>query len=414
VDKPNKKLKKIQTKDLTVGMYVHDVGRKWFDHPWTRKSKLVASIEDIQQLIEYGIKEVTIDLTRSASRPKEDDRTKESLKKSQKSKQVENQIQKEPEALPDVVTFEEELPRARETYLTALETTREFLADARAGREINVPKVQDNVEDIIESAFRNRDASLALIKLKTYDEYTLTHSLNVAVLAIGMSCHVNLSRSKIRRLGLGAILHDIGKTKVPLKILNKRSTLTEKEFRAVKSHTVVGAHMLEKTKKIPEEAILVARHHHERIDGSGYPDGISGDQIDDFIAITGMSDVYDALTSDRVYRTSILPHEALKVIFALRDIQFNSLWVERFTQCLGIYPAGTLIKLNSGEIAVVINVNRATLLRPRIKIIFDSRGLPHTGPKTIDLSDKKYLDREVVEVLDPKPLGLDLSIYFQS
>ena len=409
---PKKRLKKIRTENLSVGMFVHDVGRRWFDHPWPKKSRLLTSKEEIRQLIEYGIREVTIDLDKSAIQRK-------------KPEPIEEQADKRPQALEQVVekldrakepieptSLEEEMPRARETYFSALETTQEFLADARAGKEVNLPKVRDNVEDIIDSTFRNRDASLALIKLKTYDEYTLTHSLNVAVLSISMGCHVNYSREKIRDLGLGAILHDLGKTQVPLNILNKRGPLNENEFNTIKSHPVVGANMLERTKKIPPKAISVARNHHERIDGSGYPKGLSGNDLDEFSIITGLSDIYDALTSDRVYRKGIPPHNALRTIFALRRKQFDATWVEKFTQCLGIYPAGTLVKLNSGEIAVVLSVNRSKLLRPRIRIIFDSKGIPISGNKIIDLAEMKYMELEIVEVLDHRTLGLDISIYF--
>jgi len=412
LNKIKNKLKKIRTEDLSLGMFVYDVGRKWFDHPWTKQKKLITSKKEIEQLKEYGIDEVTIDLARGSS-PKKIVKEIEKLRGiSEKAEQIAEPVEEKPGEPVKTVPLEEELPRARETYFSALQTTREFLADARAGREVNVPKVQANVEDIIDSTFRNRDASLALIKLKAYDEYTLTHSLNVAVLSICIGCHVNFSRQKIRELGLGAILHDLGKTKVPYNILNKRTSLTEKEFRAIKSHTVIGANMLEKTKKIPGNAVSIARHHHERIDGSGYPDHLTEDQIDEFITIAGLADVYDALTSDRVYRKSIPPHEALKTIFALRGKQFDTLWVEKFTQCLGIYPAGTLVKLNTGEIAVVRSVNRSTLLRPNIRLILDPKGVPIFGVKTMNLDAAKFLDINIVGVIDPRTLGLDLSIYF--
>jgi len=314
---PARRLKKIQTKDLRVGMFVHDVRRKWFHHPWPHKSKLINSISDIEQLKEFGIKEVTIDLAREVPAKKKAPEDEESAKQDQEINELQDRIGDEAKDQPESVPLEVELPRARKTYLDALETTREFLADTRAGRKINVARVRDNVEEMIESAFRNRDASLALIKLKTYDEYTLTHSLNVGVLAISMGCHINYPRGKIRQLGIGAIFHDLGKTKIPSKIINKKSQLTEEEFKTIKFHPVIGAQILEKTQDISNQSITIARHHHERIDGTGYPDGLSGNQLDPFMIISGISDVYDALSSDRIYHSSILPHEALKSIFAL-------------------------------------------------------------------------------------------------
>ncbi|MBW2322775.1 MAG: HD-GYP domain-containing protein [Deltaproteobacteria bacterium] len=331
-----RRLQKVHVKDLNVGMFVFDVGRHWIHHPWPHRSKLITSARDIDQLIDYGIREVTVDLARGLPLIK----LKEIEEKKEKSedKELAGKKEKRTRERTESVTMAEELPRAKKIYFDALETTREFLADTRAGRKLNVAKVRDNVETMIESAFRNRDASLALIKLKTYDEYTLTHSLNVGVLAISMGCHINLPRGKLRQLGMGAILHDLGKTKVPLEILNKKAKLTAEEFNAIKFHPVIGAQMLETTSNISDQSISVARYHHERIDGTGYPDGLSGEKISHFMIITGMSDVYDAMSSDRVYRKGILPHEALKSLFALRGMQFDSFWIEKFIQCLGIYP----------------------------------------------------------------------------
>ncbi|MBW2090849.1 MAG: HD-GYP domain-containing protein [Deltaproteobacteria bacterium] len=409
---PEKRLQKIHTKDLKIGMFVHDVGRHWLNHPWPHKSKLITSTRDIDQLIDYGIREVIIDFNRGLLKEKPDKQAEEKEKKTPESKGIKDHIEEQTktEETFEQVPLEEELPRARKTYIAALEATREFLADTRTGRKINVAKVRDNVEAMIDSTFRNRDASLALIKLKTYDEYTLTHSLNVAVLAISMGIHLNFSRGKIRQLGMGAIFHDLGKMKVPQEILNKKDRLTEEEFNTIKYHPVIGARMLERTDGISDQSISIALHHHERLNGTGYPDGLSGEKIDSFMIISGMSDVYDALSSDRVYHKSILPHEALRTLFSMRDLQFNRLWLERFIQCLGIYPAGTLVRLSTGEISLVLSVNRSNLLKPRVKLLFDSKDLPVSGNKILDLSEHKNQNREIIDVIDPKALGLDLSI----
>ena len=408
------KLVRVQTKDLKVGMFVHDVGRRWIGHPWPRKSKLITSENDIKQLRRYGIREVTVDLNRNR-RPRTEaveEIQEDGHETIEELPAVENEPVELFEEPPELITIEDEIPRAREVYFTALETAREFTIAARAGRQVNVAKVRENIEELIDSAFRNRDAALALLKLKFYDEYIFTHSLNVAVLAIGMGFHMNLTRADILNLGMGAMLHDLGKTGVPLAILNKKGRLTDEEYNTIKGHPLIGARLLEKHQEVPPQTIDMTRHHHERIDGSGYPDGLSGDELNSMLTITSLSDVYDALSSDRIYHKGLLPHEALKTIFALRDKQFNRLWIERFVQCLGIYPAGTLIQLNSGEIGVVSSVNRSMLLRPVIRPIFDRFGRRATDKDFLDLQDSKYLDRSIIGILDPKELKLDLSSYF--
>jgi HD-GYP domain-containing protein (c-di-GMP phosphodiesterase class II) len=414
VNGEKEKLVRVQTKDLKVGMFVHDVGRRWIGHPWPRKSKLITSENDIKQLRRYGIREVTVDLNRNR-RPRTEaveEIQEDGHETIEELPAVENEPVELFEEPPELITIEDEIPRAREVYFTALETAREFTIAARAGRQVNVAKVRENIEELIDSAFRNRDAALALLKLKFYDEYIFTHSLNVAVLAIGMGFHMNLTRADILNLGMGAMLHDLGKTGVPLAILNKKGRLTDEEYNTIKGHPLIGARLLEKHQEVPPQTIDMTRHHHERIDGSGYPDGLSGDELNSMLTITSLSDVYDALSSDRIYHKGLLPHEALKTIFALRDKQFNRLWIERFVQCLGIYPAGTLIQLNSGEIGVVSSVNRSMLLRPVIRPIFDRFGRRATDKDFLDLQDSKYLDRSIIGVLDPKELKLDLSSYF--
>jgi putative nucleotidyltransferase with HDIG domain len=414
VNGEKEKLVRVQTKDLKVGMFVHDVGRRWIGHPWPRKSKLITSENDIKQLRRYGIREVTVDLNRNR-RPRTEaveEIQEDGHETIEELPAVENEPVELFEEPPELITIEDEIPRAREVYFTALETAREFTIAARAGRQVNVAKVRENIEELIDSAFRNRDAALALLKLKFYDEYIFTHSLNVAVLAIGMGFHMNLTRADILTLGMGAMLHDLGKTGVPLAILNKKGRLTDEEYNTIKGHPLIGARLLEKHQEVPPQTIDMTRHHHERIDGSGYPDGLSGDELNSMLTITSLSDVYDALSSDRIYHKGLLPHEALKTIFALRDKQFNRLWIERFVQCLGIYPAGTLIQLNSGEIGVVSSVNRSMLLRPVIRPIFDRFGRRATDKDFLDLQDSKYLDRSIIGVLDPKELKLDLSSYF--
>ncbi|MBF0529874.1 MAG: HD-GYP domain-containing protein [Deltaproteobacteria bacterium] len=249
---------------------------------------------------------------------------------------------------------------------------------------------------------------LALIKLRKYDEYTFTHSLNVASLAISFGRHVGLPRKELKRLGLGAIFHDLGKIHIPEKILCKAGKLDDQEFSVIKMHPDIGCSILaEQYPDLPSDVVLIVRHHHERQDGSGYPTAMSGSQIPPFITISGMCDVYDALSSDRVYHKGMLPHEALKVVFSLRVNHFPPEWVEKFVQCLGIYPIGTTVRLNSGEVAVVMTINTSNLLQPVLRLILDADGRFLSMIRDLDLSEPRYKHKKIHSVLDPTKYGID-------
>ena len=409
-DKGN--LKKVLTKDLKVGMYVQDVGRSWLTHPWAVKSKLLTSQREIQQLLQHGITEVIIDLSKGVTSKSIAQAAKEP-EPPMKIQEVERRKEHRPAEQPDPVTMEEEFPMARQAYFQALGVTREFINDIRAGRKVDVEKVHESVDQMIESIFRNRDSMVALLKLKTYDEYTFTHCINVATLSVSLGRNMDFSREYLMELGLGGIYHDVGKTGIPTEILNKPGRLTAEEFEIVKRHPLIGFNIMEKYSKVPSPSLSVVRHHHERLDGQGYPDGKSGDQILPFIIISGLSDVYDALTSNRIYRHSLPPHEALKIIFSLRGQQFPETWVDRFIQTLGIYPVGTTVKLNTKEIGVVMSVNRSNTLRPQVRIAFNPGGLEVTRKRMVDLNEQKFYDREIVQVIDPRELGFDPALFFE-
>ena len=440
---------KIKTEDLRVGMFVVDVGRSWLKHPWTTKRKHIASLKDIEDLVKHGIDEVIVDPAKNRVVPKPASTGKEndtsayreygirtptleqarqvtpdqvvaSIRPQETPKsvsggihQVERRTRPRPDVAQQAVSLEAELPRAQKVYQQALETTREFIHEAKAGRNIDVGRVQESVNEMIDSVFRNRDSMVALLKLKTYDEYTFTHSLNVAALAIASGRQIGLSRGQLLNLGLGAIFHDVGKIAVPEHILNKPAKLTNDEFAVMKTHPARGAAIIVKqAANVNASVISVVRHHHERLDGTGYPDGLTGDELDPFHMICGMSDVYDALTGDRIYRKAMAPHDALKVIFSLRDKHFPQSWVERFVQCLGIYPPGTMVKINTGEICVVIETNHACLIRPRLKMARNARGQEALLERVIDLNLPENESRQIVAVVDPQECKVDPTKFF--
>ncbi|MGL4207814.1 MAG: HD-GYP domain-containing protein, partial [Candidatus Adiutrix sp.] len=370
---------KIATKDLRPGMFVADVGRSWLNHPWKTKSKLLETYDEIRELADFGITEVLVDPKLSTFKdawPVADNQNSPPPSDlpqdlGEKVPQVNlNQEKPLPKAsLPTLSEVELELPRAAAAYNKALDTSKAMVAACRMNKKIDVHAVEATVNDLVESVSRHRDALMALIKLRRFDDYTYTHSLNVSVLAISAGKSLGLSDHDLNILGLGTMFHDLGKTKVPSHILNKPGKLTDKEFVIMRDHAALsGQIILEQNLNLNEIVFKIARHHHERMDGSGYPDHLEGDAIHHQVTICALSDVYDALTSDRVYHKGRPPQDALKFIYSQRGTHFEAQWVDRFVQSVGIYPPGTVVQLSTDQVAVVMEINQTALHEPLVKI----------------------------------------------
>lgn len=289
--------------------------------------------------------------------------------------------------IKDKVEFKEELKRAKKIRNEAVDLVKEFLNTVRTGKGIEADKVHSTMGKMVDSIFSNQDALASLARLKSFDNYTFTHSVNVAILSITMGRHMGFKREDIHDLGVGAILHDVGKMLVPENILNKPGALTESEFEVMKKHTTLGAELLERTRNIKEESRYVALQHQEKYDGTGYPGKLKGSDIHIFGRISAVADVYDAMTSKRVYKPGMHPEEALKKMYFLRGKHFESQMVERLIKCLGIYPIGTLVELNTGELALVRMTNHTHPVQPLVMMLFDKEKKPCPQPFEIDLKD---------------------------
>jgi HD-GYP domain-containing protein (c-di-GMP phosphodiesterase class II) len=223
-----------------------------------------------------------------------------------------------------------------------------------------------------------------------------------------------LTKEELGILGLGTMFHDLGKIRIPDNILNKPGKLTDEEFAIMRNHAAMSAEILtEQNLEVSDLVIKVARSHHERIDGSGYPDQLVGEQIPPLATICGMSDVYDALTSDRVYHKGMLPHDALKFIYSLRGTHFQPDWVDRFVQSVGIYPPGSVVELNTGHRAVVMEVMNRSLLTPLIKVVADPHGQLYSRTKLVDLSKpSENQGWNITRVVPPSEAGFDPSSFY--
>jgi len=264
------------------------------------------------------------------------------------------------------------------------------------------------VESLAQAVAQNRPALLALTALKEYDNYTFTHMVNVSILTMGQARGLGIDGALLREFGLAALMHDIGKTKTPQEILNKPDMLTDAEFEIMKRHTVDGAEILRRTPEMPALAPIVAFEHHLRADGTGYPTGVVRPQLNLGTMLCGIADVYDAMRSQRVYQQAFPTDRILAVLQRNDGTQFDQNLVRRFVQLVGIFPPGNLVRLDSGDIAVVLKTHAPDPYRPRVRVLIDSRGATLERPYDIDLWEAAEGQPQSIRTpLDPAEYGID-------
>jgi len=299
--------------------------------------------------------------------------------------------------------FQDEIKDAKRIRDQAEDLAREFLNSVRLGKDLDLPAIHDNIDRMVDSLFRNQDALASLARLKSVDDYTFAHCVNVCILSLTLGKHMGLKREELHDLGTGAILHDIGKMLVPQEILKKPGGLTDSEFGEMRKHSLLGGEFLLRSKEITEDSRAVALQHHEKFDGSGYHKKIRGKDIHLYARIAAVADVYDAMTSNRVYQKGIVPEEAMKKMYLMRGTHFEPELVERLIKCLGIYPIGTVIELNTGEIAIVKMTNHTHPLQPVVTMLFDKEKRPFPEPFEVDLKDE--IGRWIVSSRDSDSFG---------
>lgn len=379
--------KVISIHKLKIGMFVEELDRPWLDTPFLFHRKKLKKQIDIDKLIENGIKQVTINTDKGLDVEEEtvlEQSERAHLIDTERSKNILSSELTE----ADPIEIVDELSRAHEIRTNMSKLVKDMFHDVRMGKSLELKEVRAQVAETVDSVFRNRDALLCLVNLKDYDNYTFIHSVNVCILAVSFGRHLSLTRDKIENLGLGALLHDIGKTQIPESILNKPGRFTREEYDIMKRHVNFGVEILSKYGNIPEEAMLVAYEHHERYNGSGYPRKLYGDKISLMGQIGGISDVYDATTYDRVYQKGASCHSVVKSLYEWGDKLFNRTMVERFIRCIGIYPFGSFVELNTGHCGIVVSVNHQMLLRPKILVVLDEKKRPQK-PELMDMAEIK-------------------------
>jgi HD-GYP domain-containing protein (c-di-GMP phosphodiesterase class II) len=267
-----------------------------------------------------------------------------------------------------------EMPAAKATYTDALVLSQVFIDGIRRGENVDLIKAKPLVENMIKSLGRNSDALMALCKLRSKDDYTYSHSVNVSVLGLMFARHMGFSHEQQLQTGMAGLYHDLGKSLIPLNVLNAPRSLTEEEFALLRKHPRLGYEQVKKTPGFSQEILMGIYDHHERYNGGGYPRGVAGDAISLTGRVLGIADVYDALSSTRSYKEAVLPHRVLGIMYQMRSEDFFPGYMEQFIRMLGIYPVGSVVELQDGHVGVVSGSNKATPTKPRVLIIRDKEG----------------------------------------
>ncbi len=307
-------------------------------------------------------------------------------------------------------TYSEEILFAREAYNNVLNCIQKIYEIIKNNGNLDISAYKKDVSPLIDSIDRNSSAAASLTVLARANRYLFTHSLNTAILSAILGRYIGLSRETVEELSIAALLMNVGQIWMPSNLLQKKGKLSKEEFQLVKQHTVKGSKYL-LSQNTPESILKSVKSHHEKYDGTGYPEGLSGNEIPQFARIISICDSYDAMTSDRPYREALTPNSAIRHLYSMANSAFHPRYLESFIKCVGIYPVGCFVKLSDGRYGVVVtNTPKAPLL-PQVKIVFNSR-FRAIHPEFVDLANRsdqmKGDNLEIVECIHPKTFKLEL------
>jgi HD-GYP domain-containing protein (c-di-GMP phosphodiesterase class II) len=380
-------LKKIPVNELRLGMFIQELCGSWMDHPFWKKSFNLTKPEELQTLQTCGLQEVWIDTSKGLDVASNITTTSVAEEKQKVGLELQKKLLNKNKPEPRVA-MHKELDRAR-----------------KLGNAINVSDAGLLVDEINLSISRNPEAFLNIARLKNVDDYTYLHSVAVCALMIALGKQLSLSGKDIRDAGIAGLLHDVGKIMIPNEILNKPGKLTDEEFEIIKTHPRKGWEVLSISQGANTVALDVCLHHHERVDGTGYPERLSGEPLTLFARMGAVCDVYDALTSNRSYKNGWEPAEAIRKMAEWKDGHFDEIVFHAFVKAIGIYPSGSLVKLKSGRLAVVIQQSEKSLLTPLVKAFFSTKSNEPIVPELIDLTKSQ---EAIANIEDPIKWNFDL------
>ena len=391
-------IKKIKVEQLRQGMFVQQLCGSWMDHPFWKKSFLLDTPADVVAIVKSKVTELYIDTQKGLDvLPESSD-----VASSEQQGDTLPLIPADENKLPVVnpvhyhvapVSMEAELGRAAKIVNKSKKAVLSMFQEARLGNAVNLESMGTLVDEITESVMRNSSALIGLVRLKSKDDYTYMHSIAVCALMIALARQLKLNEKEIRDAGLAGLLHDIGKMMMPMDILNKPGKLTHSEFDAIKEHPLAGYNMLLKSNEKNQVVLDVCLHHHEKLDGTGYPHQLPAEKISLMAKMGAVCDVYDAITSNRPYKMGWCPSESIRKMAEWTHGHLDGVVFEAFVKSVGIYPVGTLVMVESGRIGVVVEQNTESLLLPKVNVFFSSKSLSYISPVILDMASAGQQDK---------------------
>jgi len=396
---------KVPVEKLVLGMYITELDRPWLESPFLFQGFFLSTDKHIS-LVQETCQHVYIDTTRIIEKEIE-------FLQEEKRKDIVY-----PSPPKKTRTFIEEISRSDRIYNKTSRLIQSFLKNIEVNQNLDIEVAKEAVDQVVHSVIKTPDALMWLTQLKKRDEYTSQHSMNVCVLSVALGRYIGLSEKELKELGLCGMLHDMGKMLIPNKILNKPGKLVGKEIKIMKYHTVLGLKILKKSKgRVPLSVINVAYSHHERVDGKGYPRGIGQDKLTRATRVVAIADMYDALTSDRVYRKGCSHLEAIDIMTRMSGKHLDYALMLKFIECLSVYPPGSIVELTNDEIAIVVEVNQEEKLRPKVILLLGAdkqakkEKLVDLSKRGEDIGGEIYTIKRTVRAID---YGIDIMKFYHS
>lgn len=396
-------IKRIPVSALRVGMYITDLNNDWIPHNTQRKRGVIKQEDTVEKIRRLGVDYVYVDVSKGID-------SQDSEPAHEVDQRNETALQKAAELSPGVfrqVSVAEEMGLAQQVHTQAQSLVGNLMKSVKIGGAIDIAPIHQLADELQQSVFRNANALSCLGRIREKDNYLLEHSVNLSVLMSLFGRYRKLSPDALHQTIVGALLHDIGKILTPDEVLHKAGPLSPEEFEVMKAHARHSRDILKATEGIGELAIITAAEHHERMDGSGYPEGLKGDEISIYGRMVAITDVYDAITADRVYHQGMTPTQGLKKLLEWSGTHLDQALVYEFIRCIGVYPVGSLVLLESGKLGVVTEANDDDQRLPVVRVMHHSRLDMPIPIETLDLARPGVQDR-IVRSVEPDNYKIDV------
>lgn len=415
--------KQIRVEQLKPGMFVIGMDQPWYKTPYFLHKRVIKSKEEIAELIRHGIREVVIDPARGidlAEGPAEESSASLAAPATPGSGSGPSPLDLPPDRAQPSETDGHRSCSAHAVYEEAETATERIFEDLNAGRVPSAPVLKSIVAGVLDRILQDRAAMVTQVlmqQMRRFDRGLGSHAIDTCVLSLVFASEYGVYQEELEHVGIGALLHDVGYLRLPRHLYRKRQPLTQQEQDLMQQHPRLGLAVLSAAKDLPETVRRIVVEHHERIDGSGFPAGLSGSALSSLGQIVGLVDTYHTLTGHQAGRPPLSPCEAVRSLFILGEKRhFDKALVEVAIKCLGIYPIGSVVKLNTGERAIVVGVHPEHRLKPILKVISGPRGEPYTSPIQVDLAQAEQTEptRTILGSLDPVAEQINIAMYLDT